>query len=291
MLINQSVLSDIYTSFNTIFNMQLEQTKTFWESVATRVPSTTRSNDYKWLGAMPALREWIGERQIKNLSGYKYEISNKSFEATVSLDRDDIEDDNIGVYKPVIQQLAQNAKQHPDILIFSLLKNGFTNKCFDGKAFFSDSHKIGSKTYSNYQSGSANSWFLLDTSKPVKPLIMQFRRNPEFVALDRIDDSNVFKHKEYLYGVDYRGNAGYGFWMQAFGSKAALDADSFKAARQSMETIKNEEGTPLAITPNLLVVGPSNRDAAETLLNSKQISGSTNTLYKAVDLLVVPYLD
>ena len=291
MIINQQTLQGIYVNFKTIFNQQLEVTKTYWEQVATRVPSTTKSNDYKWLGALPTLREWIGERQVKNLSAFSYEVVNKPFEATVGVDRDDIEDDNIGVYKPIIQQLASAAKQHPDELVFTLLKEGFSRKCFDGKSFFNDSHKIGKTTYSNIQTGSGAAWFLLDTTKPVKPLIMQFRRQPEFVALDRPTDSNVFLRKEFLYGVDYRGNAGYGFWMQAFGSKATLDETNFKAARKAMESIKNEHGVPLRITPNLMVVGPSNRDAAETLLHSQQISGSTNVLYKAVDLLVVSYLD
>lgn len=291
MIVNQQTLQGIYVNFKTIFNQQLEVTKTYWEQVATRVPSTTKSNDYKWLGALPTLREWIGERQVKNLSAFSYEVVNKPFEATVAVDRDDIEDDNIGVYKPIIQQLASAAKQHPDELVFTLLKGGFTNKCFDGKPFFSDSHKIGKTTYSNIQDGTGAAWFLLDTTKPVKPLIMQFRRQPEFVALDAPKDSNVFLRKEFLYGVDYRGNAGYGFWMQAFGSKATLDETNFKAARKAMESIKNEYGVPLRITPNLMVVGPSNRDAAETLLHSREISGSTNVLYKAVELLVVPYLD
>jgi len=291
MIINQQTLQGIYVNLKTIFNQQLEITKTFWEQVATRVPSTTKSNDYKWLGALPTLREWIGERQVKNLSAFSYEVVNKPFEATVAVDRDDIEDDNIGVYKPIIQQLASAAKQHPDELVFTLLKEGFSRKCFDKKSFFNDSHKIGKTTYSNIQTGSGAAWFLLDTTKPVKPLIMQFRRQPEFVALDRPTDSNVFLRKEFLYGVDYRGNAGYGFWMQAFGSKATLDETNFKAARKAMESIKNEHGVPLRITPNLMVVGPSNRDAAETLLHSREINGSTNVLYKAVDLLVVPYLD
>jgi len=291
MIVNQQTLQGIYVNFKTIFNKALEDTKTYWEQVATRVPSTSKSNDYKWLGALPTLREWIGERQVKNISAFSYEIVNKAFEATVAVNRDDIEDDNIGVYKPVIQQLAVAAKQHPDELVFTLLKEGFTRKCFDGKPFFSDSHKIGKQTYSNMQAGDGPAWFLLDTTKPVKPLIMQFRRQPEFVALDSPNDTNVFMRKEFLYGVDYRGNAGYGFWMQAFGSKAELNADNFKAARKAMESIKNEHGVPLRITPNLLVVGPSNRDAAEVLLKSRQIEGSTNVLYQAAELLVVPYLE
>ena len=31
-------------------------------------------------------------------------------------------------------------------------------------------------------------------------------------------DENVFMKKQFLYGADSRGNAGFGFWQMAFGS-------------------------------------------------------------------------
>ncbi len=31
-------------------------------------------------------------------------------------------------------------------------------------------------------------------------------------------DDNVFMKKQFLYGADSRGNAGFGFWQMAFGS-------------------------------------------------------------------------
>jgi len=292
MLINQDTLTGIYANFKTIFNQALEDTKTYYEKVATTVPSTTRTNNYGWLGAFPGLREWIGERHVKNLAASGYSITNKSFEATVALNRDDIEDDNLGVYKPVIQELGRSAKAHPDELVFgNLFLKGTTLKCYDGKAFFATDHKIGKTTYSNYQSGSGAAWYLLDVSRALKPFIVQTRKKPEFVAMDNIQDWNVFSKKEYLYGVDYRGNVGFGFWQMAFMSKADLTADNYKAAREALAKIKNEEGRPLAINPNLLVVGPSNEAAARTILNSEQISGSTNIWRNSAELLVVPYLD
>ncbi len=292
MIINQETLVGIYQGFKTIFNQTLESAETYWERVATRVPSSTRTNNYGWLGSFPNLREWIGERQVKNLSASGYSITNKSYEATIAVDRDDIEDDNLGVYKPVISELARAAKAHPDELVFNeLFLKGTSLKCYDGKPFFSDSHKIGKTTYANYQDGTGPAWFLLDTSRALKPFIVQIRKNPEFVAKDNPDDYNVFSKKEFLYGVDYRGNVGYGFWQMAFMSKANLTSDNYSAARAAMSKIKNEYGRPLAIKPNLLVVGPSLEEAARKILNSEQISGSTNIWRNSAELLVVPYLD
>jgi phage major head subunit gpT-like protein len=66
--------------------------------------------------------------------------------------------------------------------------------------------------------GSDDAWFLLCTTKPLKPLIFQERKAPKFDALIDDKDENVFMRKQYLYGVHCRANAGYGFWQMAFGS-------------------------------------------------------------------------
>ena len=298
MVINQAALQAIYVNLKTTFDARMEITETYWEKVASKVPSTGKSNDYKWLGAFPMLREWIGERQIQNISAYEYLIRNKSFEATIGVDRDDIEDDNLGVYVPVVEQLADSSKKHPDKLIFDLMVNGFSNTCYDGEIFFSAAHPVGGTTYSNVQAGSGNPWFLMDTKKPLKPFLYQHRRDPEFVSFTDLKDPNVFWKKEYIYGVDYRGNVGYAFWQQAFASKADLTVSNYSAARLAMRTLKNEKGVPLDVSPNLLVCGPSNEEAAREILEVDVIyntsgdgSWQKNLWRNSCDLLVVPWLD
>jgi len=64
-------------------------------------------------------------------------------------------------------------------------------------------------------------WFLFDTSKPIKALIMQFRKRPQLVAQNSLTDDSVFWRNEFVWGVDYRGNAGYALWQLAFGAKVA----------------------------------------------------------------------
>lgn len=63
-------------------------------------------------------------------------------------------------------------------------------------------------------------WFLLDTSRGVKPFIFQNRQAPNLVSLTQQNDRNVFFHKEYIYGVDTRGNVGYGPWFLALKATA-----------------------------------------------------------------------
>ncbi|MEM5787181.1 MAG: Mu-like prophage major head subunit gpT family protein, partial [Syntrophobacteraceae bacterium] len=140
MIINQTNLSGIYSSFRTVFNDAFDGAPSQWQVLAMQVPSEGRSIDYKWLGDFPILNEWVGDRAIRDLSAFHYEIVNKDYEATIAVDRNDIEDDQIGVYTPMIQGLAWAAKQHPDQLVFSLLKAGFERTCYDSRYFFDTDH-------------------------------------------------------------------------------------------------------------------------------------------------------
>ncbi len=65
----------------------------------------------------------------------------------------------------------------------------------------------------------SNDWFLLCTKYPVKPLIVQIRRAPEFNMLfDPKSSESVFMQKKFLFGIDARYAAGYGLWQLAYGS-------------------------------------------------------------------------
>ena len=291
MVINQASLQAIYRSFGTIFQEAFSSVESMYGKVSMIVPSTVRETTYAWLGAFPKMREWVGERQIKNLALHSYTIANKDWEATIEVDRNEIMDDAVGVYNPVIAELGRTAAVHPDELVFELLGNGFSTACYDGQYFFDTDHPVGDSTVSNHGGGAGTAWFLLDTTKALKPLIFQSRKEVEFVAKDRPDDEHVFMKKKYLYGVDRRDNAGFGLWQLAFGSKVTLDEAGYAAAREAMLAMKDAEGKPLGITPNLLVVPPSlESEAREVIVNDADASGATNKWQGTAELLVVPWL-
>lgn len=296
MIINRSTLDHLTRGFKASFQRGFAGVTPLWGKVATLVPSSTASEDYGWLGKIPGMREWIGDRQINNLKQHDYNIKNKSFENTVGVDRDHIDDDQFGIYAPMMETLGQTAAEHPDILVFGLLAAGFATRCYDGQYFFDADHPVigadgQTASVSNLQAGSDAPWFLLDTRRPLKPLIYQERKKPNFVALNQDTDENVFMRKEYLYGVDSRCNVGFGFWQMAFGSKAALSAENFEAAYAAMGAFKGDHGSPLGVRPNLLVVGPGLSGAARKIVEAQLINGGdSNTNYKRVDLLEVPWL-
>ena len=41
--------------------------------------------------------------------------------------------------------MGLSAKKHPDSLIFDLVGNGFSQKCYDGVNFFCDKHPMGGR--------------------------------------------------------------------------------------------------------------------------------------------------
>jgi phage major head subunit gpT-like protein len=292
MIINTATLTGIHKTFRVIFNQAFEGAPSQYDLVAMTVPSTSREQGYPWLGDFPTMREWIGDRVIKDLSAFDYTIKNKSYEATIGVEREDVEDDLVGLYTPRIQGGAQAAKEHPDILVYGLLKLAFATRCFDGQYFCDTDHPWGDETVSNSAGGSGEPWFLLDLRRPIKPIILQMRKRPEFVALDNPEDHNVFMRKQFIYGVDDRKNVGFGLWQLCYGSKQTLNETNYAAARAAMMAMKREDGvTPLGIIPTHLVHGPTLESAAKNVIDAaNKEGGASNIWYQTVKAVNVPWL-
>lgn len=147
MLINASSLRVMNAGFSKIFTDQLASAEIDYPKIATEVKANTKTVDYAWLGNFPRMRKWIGDRVLKDLSAYTYQIIGDKFEATIEVDRDDVEYDNIGIVVPQIQTMATEAKSHYDELTFGLLESN--GVCYDGKAFFAVDHDVGGVPFSN----------------------------------------------------------------------------------------------------------------------------------------------
>lgn len=295
---NAENLSLMQKNFNTLFNRALAQAPSHYRKVAMVVPSSTGEENYGWLSAMPAIREWIGDRVIHNLSVEGFKLRNREFEATVEVRRTVIEDDKYGVYAPMFEKMGADAARHPDKLTLGLLKQGFTETCYDGQYFFDTDHPVGGVggetpvSVSNMQEGSGPAWFLLDCSQVLKPLVFQNRLSYEMERVDRPNDERVFFSGSYFYGVRARCNAGFGLWQLAFGSKAALNAANYSAARVAMMNFTQDNGEPLGVTPTHLVVPPSLEAAGLQLLNAEQdAAGASNVWSNTAELVVTPYVN
>ncbi len=182
MIITSAALSALRVGFKTNFQAGLGQAETMYTRVATTVPSTTKENKYGWLGNVPGMREWMGPRQVQNISEFDYSIANKSYEQTLGVSRTDIEDDNLGVYAPLFTAMGEAVAAHPDQLVWSLLKSGFTTRCYDKQYFFDTSHPVEDETgaivnVSNHGGGAGTAWYLLCTKRALKPIIFRSARS------------------------------------------------------------------------------------------------------------------
>ena len=119
-------------------------TQTYWQEVATKVPSTARSENYSWIGSIPRLRKMNGERIPKKLLEHTYSIVNEEYEASIEVKHADLKDDQTGQYGIQAKSIGEAVKQFPDELIFeTLIPNGTTSLAYDGQYFFDTDHPIG----------------------------------------------------------------------------------------------------------------------------------------------------
>lgn len=142
MIVNKDNLASLFISLKTTYNNAFSAVESVWKQVAMLVPSTSGSNDYKWLSKFPKMQRWVGDKQIKSLEAFKYVIENEDFEATVEVDRNDMDDDNLGIYSTQAQGAGESAAQLPDELVFEAINAAFTGVCFDGQFFVDTDHPV-----------------------------------------------------------------------------------------------------------------------------------------------------
>lgn len=308
-IVTDSILSGLRTGFNAAYKRGAGRAPGHWQKVATRISSTSASNTYGWLGQFPKLSEWVGDRAVKDMKEHGYVVTNKLYEGTVGVKRTDIEDDNLGIYAPMFEEMGYAAATHPDELVFGLLGKGFSTNCYDGQFFFDKDHPVavnvdgtgGNATVSNLIDAaespeSKTPWYLLDVSRTLKPLIFQERTSPELQTITDARNDTVFMKDQYLYGVRYRCNVGFGFWQQAVAVRDDLTAANFEKALGLMQSFQADGGRPLGLgtggkAGTLLVVPPTLYAAARKLIAVELVNGGeSNPWYDAATIVNVPWL-
>jgi len=125
------------------FDNGVDSAEPFYPSVCYDASSVRSSEKYGWIGNMPGMREWVGDRQFSELRSANFVIDNKHFESSLAIKKTDIADDNLGQYGPIMEQLGIEAAHHPDELWFDALELGESTACFDGQFFFDTDHSWG----------------------------------------------------------------------------------------------------------------------------------------------------
>lgn len=262
-IITLPLLNSINNAVSTAFNSQLAMTETKWQKFCYETNSTGDASVYPRLDMLPGMREWFGDRQVNSLSASTFRVSNRTFEATIGINREQIEDDQYGILTPAAQQLAKNAVNYYDILVAAMMKAGNTTPSYDGaQNFFDVAHTnyavaggvVSQTTAPNYVAGGNPPWFLLDTTQILKPFVVQKRRPPVLTPKVSLSDDNVFFAKEFIWGTDFRGAVAPGIYQYAFMSQATFNMANLVAARNAMKAWTRPDGIPMGVSPNLLVV-------------------------------------
>ncbi|RUT27393.1 head protein [Asaia sp. W19] len=302
-------IAALSTAVSLAFNKAIGTAPSRYSRFAQVVPSEAGENFYPRLPEMPGMRKWIGSREIHQLSTMQqYAIRNETYEETIAIKREDIADDRWGVFMPYIEQLALDAAELPDQLCFGALENGTKTTCLDGQYFFDTDHQAVNAngetfTYPNMAGPKAGetggpAWYLLCTTRALKPIIFQTRSPFTVTARTRLDSDNVFENREFQWGVDGRCAAGVGFWQFAYRSTRPLTIQSFGDAKAAMASLCRADGTPYGIVPDLLMVPSNLEQAGRTLLKAQlaplsagnNFATGTNPWIGAADLMVAERL-
>ncbi len=126
------------------FYRAYEAATPIYPDISTEVPSSADQEKYAWLGTAPTMREWVDERVPKGLLDHSYTIVNKHYEASISVDKDDLEDDQTGQVRLRVTDMAQRTRRHVDSLLSTLIIDGESTTCYDSQFFFDTDHSEGS---------------------------------------------------------------------------------------------------------------------------------------------------
>lgn len=114
------------------------------DGILMQVNSTTQTENFAWLGSVPRMRVFDGERKPVQLGDYKYAIDNEEYEASIAIDLKDIDDDQTGKYAILASQIGESSASFPDELLYgTLLPGGFSSLAYDGQYFFDVDHSVG----------------------------------------------------------------------------------------------------------------------------------------------------
>lgn len=142
-IIDRQKLDAAYVTFSTLFDMQLTRTPTIFQDIATVIPVGSVQTDFKWLGEVPKMTEWIGQRAINKLRAETHTIRTKDWSNGIEVGRDELADDSLGLVEPRIGQLADEGMWAMEDLVLSFYSDGIAGSlalAYDGQPLYDTDH-------------------------------------------------------------------------------------------------------------------------------------------------------
>ncbi len=107
MQITTTLIQNLQVGFSQLYNQAWRDTPQYWQRVCMTVTSTTRINTYGWMQRLQKMREWLGPRVLQNLKTRQAFCVNRDFEITLECPRNDIEDDQLGIFNARAQEMGR----------------------------------------------------------------------------------------------------------------------------------------------------------------------------------------
>lgn len=150
-LINADTARAASRNFRAIFYSALGASNVSWyRDLFMVIQSNTPEETISFLRGTPRMREWLGDRQIRNLAEASFKLEKKDWESTISVLRDQIIYDRLNQVRPAIESLGQSFPLHYVDFAIDLMLAGFTTNGYDGQFFFDTDHDNGGgASYSN----------------------------------------------------------------------------------------------------------------------------------------------
>lgn len=229
MLVTKASIQALMVVYSGRYRAAYDGTPAFSSQFTTTLPSTTASNTYGWMTRIPGMRKWVGSRVFKNMKTEAYTLINETYESSVEMSVNDIEDDNLGVYGPLFDELGRGNAKWQDQVMKKVLQG--SDLGFDGKPLFAPDHDLGELSGGN--------------------------------------------QKNVVTGT-------------------ALTPENYDVVRSEMQSYLANDGEPLGVMPDLLVVPPQLEIAAKQIVNAltTEQNGAAvpNQLNGTARVLVVPEL-
>ena len=142
MELNRSNLSAMRTAFNLRFKQGVEGYQPVYNQLAMIEGDIAHDAiEFPFIEQFSGMREWLGDRQFKNLSTKTIRVKEKPFELSISIPRRAIETDNYGMYGAAITMMGEKTEELWDELVINAMTN--PENWFDGNPFYSASRKYG----------------------------------------------------------------------------------------------------------------------------------------------------
>jgi len=142
LIVNKAALDGLARNIKTSFQKAFDGVTGTWQETTMLVTSTGSENDYKWLTGWKGMKKWIGDKVINSLKSFNYVVANEDYEETIEVDRNDIEDGNLGGYSVQAAATGESAALLYDDLDAEVKNGAFTNPCYDGQFFYDTDHPV-----------------------------------------------------------------------------------------------------------------------------------------------------